>query len=239
MSTSMIINDLFDIEIDKANKTNRPLVTGEVTKLEAILYIFSMSSLTLYLSKIFLSSNLQDIIQFSLINLILYTPFYKKLFLIKNIFCAYFVAFAFFMGGNSVTKTILSLNHNFNIFVILLSVLFFGSLYNEILLDIKDYHGDKQFNIKTIPVVMGKENAWYISSIILIYNIISSSFSLMYIKGYLVGFLLLFINVPIINSFFLIKQSNYSKDSIMNAVNVSSGENFPIIIGFFLLMIYV
>ena len=50
MSASMIINDLFDIEIDKVNHPSRPLVTGLVTKLEAVLYTFFLLLTTHFLS---------------------------------------------------------------------------------------------------------------------------------------------------------------------------------------------
>ena len=36
MSLSMILNDLFDIEVDKLNNPSRPLITGEISKIEAI-----------------------------------------------------------------------------------------------------------------------------------------------------------------------------------------------------------
>jgi len=38
MSCSMIINDIFDINIDKINNSKRPLVTGEVSIKEASIY---------------------------------------------------------------------------------------------------------------------------------------------------------------------------------------------------------
>ena len=33
MSLSMILNDLFDIEVDKLNNPSRPLITGEISKM--------------------------------------------------------------------------------------------------------------------------------------------------------------------------------------------------------------
>ena len=44
MSTSMIINDVCDIEIDKVNNKDRPLITGEITKSEAKRMFSSVSN---------------------------------------------------------------------------------------------------------------------------------------------------------------------------------------------------
>ena len=82
MSASMIMNDLFDKDIDTFNMYRRPLVTGEVTKWEAVLYIFFLLSFTEFLSLHFLTQHLQDSIHFSIIiiwhNLSLFH--YKRLF---------------------------------------------------------------------------------------------------------------------------------------------------------------
>jgi geranylgeranylglycerol-phosphate geranylgeranyltransferase len=40
MSNSMVINDIYDIEIDKINNPNRPLINGKITRNEAILFSF-------------------------------------------------------------------------------------------------------------------------------------------------------------------------------------------------------
>ena len=183
MSSSMIINDLFDIEIDKVNHPSRPLVTGLVTKWEAVLYTFFLLLTTHFLSIHFLSSNLQFIINTSILGILLYTPFFKRILFMKNIFCASLVAFSLFVGGVASTNKILELNPNFNILSIALSLVFQSSVYSELLLDIRDYEGDRANNIITVPVLFGKENAWILSGILLFYNIISNTFSLMYIRN--------------------------------------------------------
>jgi 4-hydroxybenzoate polyprenyltransferase len=236
MSSSMIINDLFDLDIDTFNMSRRPLVTGEVTKWEAVLYIFFLVSFSEFLNIHFLSSFLQDNVHFSIISLMLYTPIFKKIMLIKNIFCAYFVAFSIFLGGNASCKQIISMHPNFNLFSILLSLTFFGSFYNEVLLDIRDVDGDKFYNVKTIPGVIGKENAWIMAGLVLFYSIIGNTFSLMYLKGYDTGLILPFIFVPTLKTFYSIPKNNFSKESIIDAVNSSSGNTFAMIFLFFYLL---
>lgn len=219
MSTSMIINDLFDIEIDKINYPTRPLITGLVTKWEAVLYIVFLLSITQFLSIHFLSDNLQFIMNISIFSLLIYTPIFKRILFMKNIFCASLVSFSLFVGGISSTNKLIELNKNFDVFSISLSVIFLSSLYSELLLDIRDYEGDKTNNIITIPVFFGKENAWILASIILIYNIISNTFSLMYIRDINTGVILSFIFVPIIKDLYDIQSMRFSKESIIKAIN--------------------
>ena len=79
MSVSMVINDLFDMELDKINNSGRPLITGEVTKKEAI--IFSTLSLFLceFLSIKYLPLHLQWVIHLSIIDILAYTKILKPI----------------------------------------------------------------------------------------------------------------------------------------------------------------
>jgi len=218
MSASMIINDLFDIEIDKVNHPNRPLVTGLVTKWEAVLYTFFLLLTTHFLSIHFLSFNLQFIINTSILGILLYTPFFKRILFMKNIFCASMVAFSLFVGGVASTNKVLELNPNFNILSIALSLIFQSSVYSELLLDIRDYEGDRANNIITVPVLFGKENAWILSTMLLLYNIISNTFSLMYIRNVNTGIILPFIFIPVVKDLFNIPKMYFSKESIIKAI---------------------
>ena len=176
MSTSMIINDLFDIDIDKINNKNRPLITGAITKKEAIISIFSISSLVEYLN-LYLPNDLQNIVNISLFSIFIYTPIIKKIVLVKNIFCAFLVSFSIILSGLS-TSNISFIDGtpilNYNLFIVEIGLIFFGSLYNEILLDITDIKGDKINNINTLPVIIGEKNTLIIECIIITFNMISS-----------------------------------------------------------------
>ena len=71
MSSSIIINDLYDINIDKINNPNRPLVSGVVSKTEAIIYTLSLLSSAEYLNIVYLSQSFQWIIHLAILNIIL------------------------------------------------------------------------------------------------------------------------------------------------------------------------
>lgn len=217
MSSSMIINDLFDIELDKINNPTRPLVTKEITIKEAVISFISLISLTEFLSIKYLPVNLQFIINLMIVNVILYTPFYKKIIFFKNIICSSIVSFTIFFSGLSSSNYYMSTSKKFNILSIVMSSIFFGSLYNELILDMRDYEGDKENNVMTVPVIIGNKNSWLIANLILYFNMLSSSFSIIYLFNYNYGLLLSLIYIPLLYDLNTIKKNEYSKESIINA----------------------
>jgi len=230
MSSSMVINDIYDIEIDKLNNPTRPLVTGVVTVKEAILFSVLLLSIVEYLSITFLSPNLQFIIHGIIIYINIYTPVLKKITLIKNISCASLVSFSVFFSALSTTNTILSVNPNFNILSITLNLIFFGSLYNELLLDMCDREGDKKNKIYTLPVIFGNQNTWIFTALILNGNILLNAFSLYYIFDYYKGLLLILICSPMLYDLYKIEESKYDKTVITKAVKQTSNIMFLILL---------
>lgn len=144
MSSSMIINDIYDIEIDRINNFNRPLVTGEINIRDALLFYFILLGSIEFLNLNYLPYNLQTIIHLTIFFINIYTPILKKIPLIKNISCAFVVSFSLFFAALSSTNKYIVLNKNFGLLSIFLSLIFFGSLYNELLLDMRDYEGIKK-----------------------------------------------------------------------------------------------
>ena len=218
MSSSMIINDIFDIETDKLNSPTRPLVNGDVSKKEAFVYLFGLLSFTEFLNMRFLSSNLQNIVHFAILNILLYTPIYKRIPFIKNIFCAAVVSFSIFYNALSATKGLIELNPRFPILSVTLSILFFSVWYNEVLLDMKDIEGDRENNIYTIPVLYGPKNAWIFAFFLLYFNIISNTLSLSYLFGRSIGMILPLIFSPIVYDCLSIPRESFSKESIKHAL---------------------
>jgi geranylgeranylglycerol-phosphate geranylgeranyltransferase len=211
----MVLNDLFDIELDKINNPTRPLITGEITEKEAmgvsILFIFLIN----YLTRTYLSINLQVITNLMLIGISIYTPFFKRITFIKNLYCAFTVSFSIFYTGLASIQNINYENINYKILLITISYIFFGSLNNELLLDIKDIKGDKQNNIITVPVLLGEKKSLIIINLLLYYNIISNTLSLIKLhNNLLIGIIPILIFIPMIKNINKICKSNYSSESI-------------------------
>lgn len=212
MSTSMILNDLYDINIDKINNPLRPLVTKSITINEAYILIIYFLFLTEILSFNYLNNNLIMITQLSIINILLYTPIFKKITFIKNLSCASLISFAPIYSG-------LSLGTNNNLLYILSGIIFLGSLFNEILLDISDFDGDKDHNIYTIPVVFGKNKSYYLLVYILFTNFLFCLYNITEMYNIMYGITLPVLLIPFFIDLDRIKKSNYSDENIRMVSN--------------------
>jgi len=232
MSSSMVINDLFDINIDKVNHPERPLVTGEVTKVEAVAFSSALLGISQYVSFHFLPDYLQILNNAATLQIILYTPFLKKIFFIKNLSCASLVSFAIFFAGLASARTMIPMEKNFGLFSLMLTLIFLGSLYNELLLDMRDYEGDKDNNISTIPVILGKKYAWFLSNGILAFNIITDYLALLNLFNPTIAFIFLIIMSPMITRSVYIKKKDFSRESIENAVSKTSKQLFLVVLYF-------
>jgi 4-hydroxybenzoate polyprenyltransferase len=234
LSSSMVINDIYDVKIDKINNPGRPIASGKIKKYEAILLYLSLIGSTEAFSIYFLPEAKQDIINFFIFLTSIYTPLLKRIPLLKNIVCAWIVSFTLFFSGLSSSPNQFAIqNNNFGILSIAMSLVFYGSLSNEILLDIKDYDGDKANKIYTLPVLFGKKFSLICTSIITNLNIMSNSLALMYITGNntIFGLLLAVICSPISFNLFKLKNNDYSENEISKVVNET---NKPL----FLMLLY-
>jgi geranylgeranylglycerol-phosphate geranylgeranyltransferase len=156
MSSSMIINDIVDVNVDRINNPNKPLINGSITKKEAYFYLAMLLFLTQILSYNYLPYKMQIISNLAILNIILYTPFFKKITFIKNISCAFLVSFSVIFSSLSANiNSYTNIKENAKLLKILFSTIFYGSFYNELLLDICDKEGDGKNKIYTVPVIYG------------------------------------------------------------------------------------
>ena len=226
MSNSMILNDLFDMSVDKINNPRRPLITGEITKREAVI-----SSLCLFLSSEILNMryiprDLQYITHYANVIITLYTPLLKRLLLIKNITCAGLVSFSVWFSGLLMNKT----SNKTGLLSIASSFLFLGSLYNEILLDIRDYEGDGQNGILTIPVLYGKSKTWKIAFCILSMNLLSNSLFIYKLYSIRESIFFLLICSQLFINLRQIKTNHYAKDVIHRVVDDTQKQLFAVLL---------
>jgi 4-hydroxybenzoate polyprenyltransferase len=101
-------------------------------------------------------------------------------------------------------------------------IVFFGSFVNEILLDIRDYHGDKLNRIHTIPVIFGNNNAWICASIFLTTNMIWNILEFSKIHGPIKAAILLLPFLPLYKRMYDMSVYYYSIESILKYTNQST-----------------
>jgi 4-hydroxybenzoate polyprenyltransferase len=211
---SMITNDLFDIESDKINHPNRPLITGTISKQEAISLAIFFYSTASFLSLKCLSEVQQKITWFAIANVILYTPILKKIPFIKNLSCAGLVTFATFFSA-------LSFSHiaHPSLLQIASCQLFIGSFYNEILMDIHDEEGDRAVQTYTIPILLGRERTWWFMQSMLVSTTILFSFALgILYQNIYVGLTILFFYGHLLHSHWKIRAKGFSKFRIQKTL---------------------
>jgi len=145
-----VINDYFDVKIDKINKPHRPIAAGLVTPREGFVY-----SLLLFWSGIivgWLVNWLAFVISvFSATLLFFYSYKLKRTVLWGNISVSLMTALAFIYGGVAVNRISFSL--------IPAAFSFFYHLGREIIKDVEDIAGDQADRIKTLPIVHGEKIA--------------------------------------------------------------------------------
>jgi len=223
MSSSMIMNDLFDMKIDKINNPTRPLITGEVSEKEAhILNALILLSVEL-LNLLCLPKKFQNMIHLILLSLFIYTPKIKKMTFLKNIYCASIVSFSTYFSA-MVYSSSLSLPSIQNIHLLKLfsQTVFLGSLFNEVLLDIRDREGDYVNNIRTLPVIYGNSNALMVASGILKMNFMWNMYRMIELFGLQYVLFVPFIFLPMIYGVKKIRTYDYDPKYVIETTHIST-----------------
>lgn len=232
MSLSMVTNDICDIEVDKTNNPSRPLVAGDITKKEATLFATLLIGMIQFLNIHYMSASTQISTNFALFMVLVYTPLLKRALIFKNISCATLVAFSLYYTGNIVANDGIENQFLLNTAT---NLIFWGSLQNEILLDIADREGDKKNGILIIPVLFGNTNAFMVSKYIVYIRILwNVYYSMSREYSHSAGFLMLFFCSPLTVGLRNIKKMNYQDSSIRNAVKNTTK---PMIIALFYLCV--
>jgi len=156
--SGMIINDIYDIEIDKINRPNRPIPSGAVSLKQAkILFILTfgigvMISIIHYL--IFTLSGLNVILAvfFGLIGW-LYAAWGKKQGFIGNIIVG--ISFSIGLIYGAVLNSLIIPIYIYYFFL----TAFFLLLSREIVKGCEDIEGDKEEGVKTLAIKLGTKQA--------------------------------------------------------------------------------
>ena len=165
-SYSMIINDIYDIEIDKVNQPERPLA-------KQIISINSALSLSLILLLIGLTSSLlisyYNIIITAIFSFLswFYNIWGKKQGIIGNSIVASSMSIPFIFGG--------IITGNISLLVWSISLIaFLSGMGREIIKTIADIKGDKIKGIKSVSIQFGSRNAMLIACGFIIISILIS-----------------------------------------------------------------
>ena len=176
-----VINDYFDIEIDRINQPQRAIPSNQVTLRQAYIWAmtlflvgFILSFFLVFLEK---TSGLTILLTpalalLGIIFLYLYAYYFKRTAGLGNLIIVILVCIPLLYGGtitNQYRQTIYP--------ILVASTLMFG---REVIKDVEDVKGDKEGSnagsktITTLPMVIGVQNTAYLGKFILILFLIFS-----------------------------------------------------------------
>lgn len=200
-----VINDFFDIRIDKINKPQRVLPSGKIKPKTALIYAGSFFVGGIILSLLTQNAYITLIATINSILLILYAGYFKRTFLLGNILVAYAAASTFIYGG-------LSNNNLSNSFVLAIFAFLF-TLLREFIKSAEDQKGDSIYEARTISVVLGEKKTILVSFLpvasIIIYSIILYVQEVLSMRAFFLFMVL--ITIPLIVA--LVQLLNHSSSS--------------------------
>ncbi len=182
-----IINDYFDVEIDKINRPDRPLPSGNMplkTALSLYLYTTLFAFVIVYNINLFAFA----IVIVTSVMMFLYSYKLKGIPLVGNIVVSFFTGLAFLFGSVIVG--------NIYCGIIPAVFAFLISLMRELVKDIEDIEGDKSVRISTYPIKYGVESSVKLISAIGVILMIATTipFLLKIYNWYYFIFVSLFVN---------------------------------------------
>lgn len=213
MASCMILNDIHDVPIDRINRPSRPLVTGEVTILNAKRLVFGLLLVGEGLNRRYIPEGLRYVSRLSTLFAVLYTPIFKRALVLKNAACAALISMAVLFSGLIATPD-LRVGPKLSLLIIATNMIFLGSFSGEILMDIADEPGDKKNGLKTVPIVFGKDFAWNLAYISMFTNVLVNSIDILRNFGIFpsIGFSILC--SPVLGWLRDVRKYEYSVDSI-------------------------
>ncbi|WP_406670690.1 UbiA family prenyltransferase [Methanolobus sp. ZRKC4] len=140
------VNDYFDFEIDRANcRTDRPIAQGKI-KRKTALYVGVASLILSFLVSLGLNQIVSLLLIFNAVLFFAYSYYLKKIFLVKNIIMAYGFLSMILVGTLVSDYVIEALIFYYAIMGFIVGLAF------EIMIDIRDMEGDREFGVQTLPL---------------------------------------------------------------------------------------
>jgi geranylgeranylglycerol-phosphate geranylgeranyltransferase len=143
-----VINDVFDLEIDRINRPTRPIPAGEISLAGAKAYAATLFAGGLLVAALTTPLCLAIALVNSVI-LIVYAVRLKKTPFLGNVAVAYLTASVFLFGG--AFAGIEGLVRNLS----LAAITFLATVARELLKDAEDVDGDAAGGARTLPMIVG------------------------------------------------------------------------------------
>lgn len=210
-SAANAVNDLYDVDIDRINRPDRPIPSGIVDPRVARTVWWSGAVAGLGLSLPLSAAHLA-IALFAVVAVFVYSYRLKQIPLVGNFLVALVVSLAIIYGGLATGQVGLSWVGAIAAFLL--------SLAREITKDLEDIDGDRANGVKSLPIAFGTRSARTVVLILIAVTIAASplpfthlSFSGLYLFSVLVAGLLLLFAIWLLGG--TPARSNYKRASFM------------------------
>jgi len=158
-----VINDIYDIDIDRINKPHRPLPSGRISLKSAkiLVWIMAISGLLISLFNwiCFIIALVNTLI------LYLYAKRFKRDKRIGNLLVAYLTGSVFLFGGASVGNIFIT-------FILFLCAML-TTWAREIVKDFEDIEGDRSRGVLSLPIKYGKRSLYLALGLLILAIILS------------------------------------------------------------------
>jgi 4-hydroxybenzoate polyprenyltransferase len=207
-SLSYIFNDFIDFENDKKNpyKKMRPLTSGKVSINEVKFLFFIVTSLIILLNYLFFNPNVIFVIVIYLFLNLIYSTYFKKIFVINILFLLSFYYLRIFLGS-------LYFDIPLTQWVVLLT------LSSSLILILGKKYKDYDINIKEKFTLNNKVNFLYLIVLvavfqIVIYSVYSLSENAIFKYGNLFPYSVLLVIIGNVRYLYIIKYKKLSSDQV-------------------------
>lgn len=235
-----VINDIYDVEIDKINKPEKVLVGKKITEKNAYNLFIALNvigvAIGFYLANTIGKPTFSALFIIISALLYLYASSLKQMLLVGNLLISVLVAMSLIIVGifdlmpaitpanRAVQSTIFSIVLDYSLFAFSLNFI------REIVKDLEDINGDKKGNINTLAIALGRKRTEIIVfslGIILVFGIIFYMYEYLYNQQILLLYFLFTIVGPLL--YFCIKtwsaksQKDYRFLSILLKIIMCAG----------------
>jgi geranylgeranylglycerol-phosphate geranylgeranyltransferase len=206
----MVVNDIFDIEIDRVNKPARPLPSGVVSPRSAALFYALLTSVGLLLN-LFLHSNAQVIAAAAAVLIFFYSYRLKSTPLFGNVTVGLLTGMAFIYGGAAVG--------NIGRAVIPALFAFLINVGREIIKDMEDVEGDALHHAETFPVKYGMKSALIAATMFLLAVVVSTIIPFASHQYGIIYFLIVIVGVDCVIAFAIFSMWNDVSQKNLNRLS--------------------
>lgn len=199
MSLAYIMNDYIDIESDKINHPNRPLVKGLI-RIKSVIMIISILLCLLFIlfSKInFLA--LKFLLLFILPFTFIYNVYFKNIPIAGNLVTSFLLSSIFIFSELVFVST-------YHILLLPFFLCFIFNFLREMIKDMHDYNGDLHVNANTAPIYFGRR---MMNKFIVVYTVFLMAaclfpYFILQLDNVFLILLIILIEIPLLYSVFLL-----------------------------------